>query len=83
MVVNVLYFKSSLPYDPDQIVGMVHLAVTIGNGRKIKADLCKAESSRLVFLTIPQRLHDVQAILLIHDIRRPPEYTQDFPFTES
>ena len=40
------------------IVTMIHLAVAIGDGGKIKTCHRQAEGCKVVFLTVPEGLHD-------------------------
>ena len=46
---------------------MVHLAVAVGDGREVEAYLRQGECRRLVLLAVPQRLHDVQPRVRVHN----------------
>lgn len=59
VVMDCLDGESCLLDEPDHIVGMVHLAITIGHGSKIKACQREAEGGGFKALAIPESLHNI------------------------
>ena len=50
---NGLHLQTGSMNQTNQVIGMEHLTVTIGHGRKIQTDLCETERGWFVFLTVP------------------------------
>ena len=83
VVVNGLYRKAGLPDDPDEFVGMVHLAVSVGHGREIEAGHRQAERGGLETLAVPEGLHDAQTGLRTQDGGRTAQDALDLRFAEA
>ena len=61
IVVYGLYDKSRTVYAGEQVVGVIHFAVAVGQSSEVETDLCEAEGGSLKALTIPQGFHDIKA----------------------
>ena len=72
-----------MSYHTRQIVGVVHLRVSIGHRRKIEAGHRQTESSCLETLTVPECLHDIETVRLVHDLRRALQNTLYLFFSEA
>lgn len=66
-----------------EVVGMEHLAVAVGNGCEIERSHSEAEGGRFETLTIPERLHDVEATIRIHDAGSTREDADDLVLGEA
>ena len=67
---NLLHLQTGLSYHPRQIVCVVHLRITVGHRREIETGHRQTEGCRLITLTVPECLHDIEAVRLVHDLRR-------------
>ena len=59
-VVDGLHEQSRLFNEADKVVGVVHLAVAVGDSGEIETDLREAERGGVETLAVPERLHDVK-----------------------
>ena len=67
IVVDGLDLQASLLDTSAEVVGVIHLAIAIGDVGKIDTRHGETEGRGLVLLTVPQRLHDAKAAVGIHD----------------
>jgi hypothetical protein len=74
------HYHASLLYQSLHNPGMVQTALAVDDAGKIQRGRVKTESGRIVFLSVPERLSDVQHGIAIHDRYNIPEYLQDFLF---
>ena len=63
MVVDLFNLKTRLMDTSLHILGVVHLRVAVGDGCEVEACHGETEGRRLEALTIPERLHDIDARL--------------------
>ena len=68
IVVDGLDLQASLLDTSAEVVGVIHLAIAIGDVGEIDTRHGETEGRSLVLLTIPQRLHDAKAAVGIHDV---------------
>jgi hypothetical protein len=78
-----LHLKSGIIDEPYHVIGMIHLAVPVGDGSEIKTDLREAECGGLIFLTVPKGFHDIQSAVGIHNHSRSLQYAQYLVFAEA
>src|SRR5574344_739935 len=83
IIKNGLHFKTGFIYQRHQIVAMVHLTISIGNGRKIDAGKRETHRSRFKSLTIPERLHNKETTISIHHFNCALKNTQNLTLTET
>ena len=76
-IVDGFHVQSCLFNEADKVVGMVHLAVAVGNGCKIEADLRKTERGGVETLAIPERLHDVEMRVWGHHFGGTTQYAHN------
>ena len=83
IVVNLLHAQSGLTNQSDEIVGMIHLTVSVGERSKVEARHGKAECSRLKPLSVPKRFHDEEARVSVHCVLCALQDAYDLLFGEA
>ena len=66
MVVDMLHFQSRLTDKTRHIVGVIHLAVAVGNCGEVEARHCQTECGWLKTLTVPQSFHNEHPRIWAH-----------------
>ena len=83
MVVDLLDLQTSLTDTGLHVLRVVHLRVAVGDGREVEARHGEAEGRRLVTLTVPERLHNIDARLSRHRRLRTTQDAHDLIHREA
>ena len=82
-VVDGFYLQASLVHESLHIVGMVHLAVTVGHCGEVQRGHREAESCWFKALAVPECFHDEEAGVGRHNFLCTGQDTDNFLFAEA
>lgn len=80
VIVDFLYFQTSLFDAADQVARIVHFAVSVGHHGEIEADLCQTVGGGLELLSVPEGFHDEQTAVFAHGLGGTAEDAGDLGF---